>query len=113
MESKSKDQPKLSLEERITNIFTKILNKPDIQDMFKQSYDNMRKKLDVDYGMSESKKIGMVDKCDQLKSELISGELYKKPDMMDILGKCDNIDIKSSINHYSAAAAAGGGHKFF
>ena len=111
MESKSKDQPQLSLEERITNIFTKILNKSDIQDMFKQSYDNIKKKLDVDYGMSESKKIGMSDKCSQLKSKLISGELDTDQDMMDMLGKCDNIDIKSGINHYSASA--GGGYTFF
>ena len=36
--------------------------------------------------------------------------------MMDMLSQCNDIDVKSGLNHKSAAvaaAAAGGGHRFF
>ena len=114
-----KSEEKLPLEERLTNAFRKIMKKGEIRNMFKEEYKVIKDKIGQDPQISETRKIVMSDKCGQLKNNLINKNaeyLDVEPDMMDMLSQCNDIDVKSGLNHKSAAvaaAAAGGGHRFF
>ena len=104
-----KSEEKLPLEERLTNAFRKIMKQGEIRNILTEEYNIIKDKIGQEPTISETRKIVISDKCDQLKGELMNKDkpyLGVEPDRMDTLSQCNNIDVKSGLNHKAAAAAA-------
>ena len=111
-----KSTEKISLEEIIGKKLDELFSSGKIKQIIDEETSKVNKLLNNgDIILSDSKKLAMSDKCGELKNRIMNDKLDVDPDMMDMLNNCNNIDVKSGINHRSniVAASAGGGHNFF